>query len=136
MQSDQPKSFLPCDWTYQNSSCCDIGTIKILLCISTYQDTFHHAFEPFTILLALQFDQSGPILPSDGPMRSSLPYYCTNQNPPCSILGQSGSFLSSCRAIRLIRIRILHRCSPEIGGLRAKVHNPCRYEVHSHILFF
>jgi hypothetical protein len=75
MQSDQLRSFLPCDWTYHNSSCCVIGVIRILLCHSTNHDPFHHAFEPFTILLALQFDQSGPILPYEGPMRSSLLFY-------------------------------------------------------------
>ncbi len=105
MQSDQSRSFLPCDWTCQNSSCCDIGTIRILPCNSTYQDPFHHAFESFIILLALQFDQSGyfshpmdqwgPRCCSIGPIRIlTLLWDCTNQNPPCRISGQPRSFLS------------------------------------------
>jgi hypothetical protein len=149
MQSDQSRSILPCDWTYLNFSCCDIGTIRILLCDSANHDPFHHAFVPSQFFLPCnstnqdQFshpmDQRGPRRHTFGPIRmwdctksgSSLPYI-----GPIKILLVMSWTTSSCRAIRLIRIRILHRCSPEIGGLRAKVHNPCRYEVHSHILFF
>jgi hypothetical protein len=96
---------------------------SFLPCNSTNQDPSPIRWTN-EVIVAVLLDQSGS-LPCCGivPIRILLAVFRANQDPSCHVMETSSS-----RAIRLIRIRILHRCSPEIGGLRAKVHNHCRYE--------